>query len=270
MRLFFLLARYAGLRSSEITSFPEKAVLDKQTGLLQLKDRKIFLPPIAMRPIRRALSLPEASDKDFLRIDSGFLRRTFYEIARKADLKPEACAPRALRLGRALEMLEARMPMRVVIASLGITNPLRLARIAAERLGASFGANRYPVVLTDMFADYRAGKLFLRVADEIILTAIVDLGELSDIEPARGKPLIVFIPPGLVFPSSTPLPMENCLGCQVISLIRDSVESRLRLRCHAGFDLFAIVDSSLLEERLAPGANINAYIPGHALKIISD
>lgn len=270
MRLFFLLARYAGLRSSEIFSFSEQAALDSQTGLLQLKDRKLFLPPVALRPIRRILSLPEASDKDFLRIDPGFLRRTFYEMARKADLKPEACAPRALRLARALEMLEGRAPMRLVISSLGITNPLNLARLAAERLGSATSANRFPALLVDMFADYRSAKLFLRLAEEIILTSILDLGELSDIEPAHGKPLVVFIPPGLVFPSQVPLPMENCLSCEIISLARDSVESRMRLRVQAGIELLSIIDSSLWDENFKPGANINAYIPARALKINGD
>lgn len=267
MRLFFLLARYAGMRSSEISYFSEQATLDRETGLLQLKDRKLILPPVALRPIRRILSLPESDNKDFLRIDAGFLRRTFYEMAKIANLKPEACAPRALRYARALEMLESRMPMRLVVSSLGVSNPLKLARLAAERLGSSFGVNRFPAVLIDLFADYRSAKLFLRLTEELTLIAIIDLGELADIEPARGKPLAVSAPPGLVFPSAAPLPMENCLSCEVISLTRDSVESRARLRCAGGLELFAVKDSSLWDDNIKPNEKIMAYIPARALKI---
>lgn len=270
MRLFFLLARYAGMRSSEISSFSEHATLDKQTGLLQLKNRKLFLPPVALRPIRRILSLPESENKDFLRIDAGFLRRTFYYMAKIADLKPEACAPRALRYARALEMLESRMPMRLVISSLGITNPLKLARLASERIGPSFGVNRFPAVLIDLFADHRSAKLFLRITEKLTFTVISDLGELADIEPARDKPLVVSVPPGLVFPSTAPLPMENRLPCELISLARDSVESRARLRCAGGIELFSVMDSSLWDENIKPGGKMSAYIPGHALKIAAE
>ncbi len=93
------------MRSAEIRDFPECGGFDRETGMLRLKDRKLFLPPVAARALRRILSLPEANDKDFLRLDDGFVRRSFYEIAREAGLPEELCAPRALRKARAKEML---------------------------------------------------------------------------------------------------------------------------------------------------------------------
>lgn len=266
LHLFFLLARYAGLRSSEIAAFSEQAVLDRQTGLLQLKDRKLFLPPAALRPIRRILALPEAEQKNFLRLDAGFLRRTFYEAARLAGLKPEACAPRALRYARALELLEMHMPLQSVASCLGIANPLHIAQLAASR-NESDGANRFTAILSVFYTDYRSGKLILQLDEKIVLTAITSLGELADIEPAAGKPLTVFLPPGLIFPSLVALPMENCLHCKLVSLTKDSIEYRLELQIQTGQRLTAVMDASLWDNKMQTDMMLNVYIPAHAPKV---
>lgn len=270
LHLFFLLARYAGMRSSEIASFPEQARLDRETGLLQLKDRKLFLPPAAMRPLRSILSLPEAENRDFLRLDAGFLRRTFYEVGKLANLRPEACAPRALRYARALELLRMRMPMQTAAAYLGISNPLRLARLMEHAESCAKAINSFNVILAGMETGYHAGRLLLRASEGLSLVAILSLEELADIEPAIGKPLVASVSPGLIFPSQIPLPMENRLCCRLVSLTRDGIENRLRLQTKSGLELLAMSSSGGQDEAYRHGMDLHAHIPARAIKIAAD
>lgn len=263
--LFFLLARFAGLRVSEIHEFSVDA-LDLQTGYLQLKDRSLFLPPAAMRPMRRILSLPQASKPDFLRMDAGFIRRTFYDVAKSAKLRPEACAPRALRNARALELLAMHMPAHLVAELLGFSSSLQLSQIAGT--GQSLPApNRLAAAPESLVTDGRAGRLRLKSAAGILLSALVPLEELARIEPAVGKPLTVFIPPEQIYPSRHPLPMANRIECEVQGFKMDTLAIALKLKAK-DLSLHALVDASVCDASwLACSSTLYVYIPAQAVKL---
>lgn len=267
LHLFFLLARYGALRSSEIRAFFEEAKFDSQSGLLQLKDRRLFLPPAALRPMRRILSLPEAGEKDFLRPDAGFLRRTFYELAALSKLPPPACAPRALRYARAAELLAMHISPQTVANILGMANPLQLARLYGPDNAAPMPPNRFSAVIAAMQTDYQAGKIVLR-AEGLELVAILPLDELADIEATPGKPVTATILPGMIFPSPTPLPFANRLPCERLSLTLDGVEIRMRLLLNGRLELLALLDAESSNiETLRQNGKLVAHIPAHAIRL---
>lgn len=270
LHLFFLLARYAGLRSSEIFSFHKEAQFDSDTGLLQLKDRKLFMPPAALRPMRRILTLPESRTNDFLRLDAGFLRRTFYEIGKLAGLQPRACAPRALRYARALELLEMRMAPRIITECLGLANPLLIERLSAQNGLDKKSINRFFAILRSMKTDHRSARLFIQLHKDLALSVISPLEEIADLEPAPGKPVFAEVPPSQIFPSCTPLPMANELPCEAFSLTRDEVENRLRLKIKGGLELYATCDAAFFQfENPDKKRDLKIYIPAHAIKLSS-
>lgn len=261
-----MLARYGGLRYAEICSFYSQATFDCQTGLLKLKDRCLFLPLPAVRSLRRILSLPDASAPEFFRLDAGFVRRTFYDLASMAGLAPAACAPRALRYARALELMELRMPPEVVGRLLGIASPEQMMRLVELREPVKRLPNHFTAVITGMETDGRSGRLVL-LAD-VVLVALCSLAELAALEPGIGRTVGAYVPPGLVFPSPVPLPMSNCLPCRLVSVARDSVETRIWLETQNGSRILSLTDTAALDgEGLAPGSQVTACIPGHAIRL---
>lgn len=267
LHLFFLLARYGGLRSSEIYTFFQTGAIDQHTGLLRVNNRRLFLPSSAMRPLRRILALPEANEPAFLRLDAGFIRRSFYNVAQLANLPPDACAPRALRYGRALELLKARVSPRLIAESLGFSSPEQFLRIF-EIYGDNLAYNEFPVIVMGLQIDYHSARVIYKYASDVFLEGVYSLEELAFIEPAVNKPATITIPPGLVFPSITPLPMANCLRCLVLSYVREAVEARIILSNSSGIELLATPDcNSFAPDCVRPGMEIDVYIPAHAIKL---
>lgn len=265
--LIFLLARFGGLRFSEISGFSGNAKLDLQTGFLRLPDRSFFLPPAAMRPLRRILSLPEAASDNFSRLDAGYARRSFYGVARIAGLAPESCAPRALRYSRALELLRSHVSQQNVANILGLSSTGSLSQLLAENGGLNNVPNQFPMRLMMLETDLRVGKLYLHHFSGLELRAILPLEVLANIEPITGNIYEVAIPPGLLFPSDAPLPMANRVPCEIIGVVKDDLEARIQLR-HDQLHFFAALDSSLVElAKILPGRRTDLHIPAHALRI---
>lgn len=268
LHLFFLLARFGGLRLNEIFSFPECARLDLQSGLLRLADRSFFLPPLAMRPLRRILSLPEAASPVFFRLDAGYVRRSFYGVGKMAGFAPEACAPRALRYGRALELLQSHVSLPNTANMLGLPSTASLSQLLAENGLLKMEPNHFPARLMELETDLRVGKLFLRHYCGLEIQAILPLEVLADIEPVRGNAYTVSISPGLLFPSDAPLPMANQAACEITGVIKDDLEARVQLRHEKTLHFFATIDAGFVElEKLVPGERTNVYFPAHAIKI---
>lgn len=265
---FFLLARFGGLRFNEIHSFSENASLDLQTGLLRLADRHFFLPPVAMRPLRRILSLPNVSSTDFFHLNAGYVRRSFYSIAKIAALAPASCAPRALRYSRALELLHSHVSPQNVANMLGLPSTAPIARLLVENGMVKTAPNHFPMRLLAVKTDLRVGKLHLRHYSGFELEAILPLEELAEIEPITGKTFTASISPGLIFPSDSPLPMANRSPCEITAVIKDDLEARVHLKNRQKLAFMASLDASFAKlENLLPGRETDLYIPAHAIKI---
>lgn len=266
--LFFLLARYGGMRPGEIGAF-RRSDLDSATGLLQTGDRRIFLPAGAMRPIRRIMSLPEAGEPDFLQMDAGFLRRTFYAVAELANLPPALCAPRALRYARACELLAMRVNPDTVAKSLGFKNPLHLTSLLPLPAAANAkSGNRFTCLITALETGNRTARIFFRLAPHIDLYCICPLENLLMLEPRIGHTATIHIPPASVFPAQA---FENCaneLECHLLSTEADQHELRLHLAINAHMQLLALVARNNTNSGLfAPGEKLAVHIPPHSIEL---
>lgn len=251
------------MRSSEITAFDAARDLDAQNGLLRVKNRRLFLPPAALRPLRRVLSLPEAANADFLRVDSGFLRKTFYAMAASAGLPPKLCAPRALRYARALELARVGVAPRVVSESLDIS-PLWLARVIRP---AKASPNRFAARLIAFAVARERARLDFELAPGAIVTAVWPAQTVADLEPAIGDAIAIHIPPELVSLSRRPLFGLNCLPCEVASLEARDFETALVLRLGKKLKLLALAADG---QKYAPGEKPFVFFPAGAIKLVAE
>ena len=124
LHLLFLLLRYGGLRLGEALELDARKDVDTVTGMVHIpgpNSRDVLLPLSAMRHVRRILSLPEAESmgRDFLRFDQGFIRKSFYAVARPLGLDRAMVGPRAIRYARGLELLDLHVPVNLVQKFLG-------------------------------------------------------------------------------------------------------------------------------------------------------
>lgn len=271
MHLFFLLARFGGLRPLEINAF-NKADLDLAAGLLQTAGRRVFLPAQALRHFRRILTLPEADNPDFLRLDSGFLRRTFYAVAALANLPPALCAPRALRYARAFELFSMRMPVDLVAKSLGFKNAPALARLLQQRNIISNRLDSQHNCLAALVKEIATGGSAVRLCCEITLDlqlyCICSLSDMLTVEPMPGRTVTLYIPPAMLLPASSFPGYVNCLDCQLISVATDHLETRLVLSLAGHVRLTAVYDTSNPYFRnLHSGDKITFHVPPHAIQL---
>lgn len=275
LHLFFLLARYGGLRASEIAALKPVQAIDSETGLLDLPSRRLFLPPAAMRTIRRIISLPEAARNGFLQIDPGFLRKTFYTVAQMAGLSPASCAPRALRQSRALELLNMRMPPQLVAKMLGMRNMRQLASLLKllENVQANRAAQRENI-LPGLVKRVEIGPQCARVSFEIgqntTLYCLCGLERVLEVEPASGQFARFHIPFAAFYPRQFPHCAHNGLDCRILELEEDPLEIRLKLEAANSISLHATLDSAWPGGHdLKRGEKIAVNISAHMIRMES-
>ncbi|MBD5642023.1 MAG: hypothetical protein HDQ91_06355 [Desulfovibrio sp.] len=268
LHLFFLLARFGGLRLAEIASFTPSQ-LDLATGYLRLEDRGLFMPAGAMRAARRILALAEAGNPEFLRLDSGFLRRAFYGVAELAGLPPALCAPRALRYARANELLAMRMPLELVARSLGFKNPLQLAALfppACEN--ADNSPNSLAGLVLRLEAGQRSARLLIELAPGTYLQVISPLADLLAIEPRPGHAARLHIPPACIFPAANFPDSENRLACALADITGDQFEICLTLGLGSRLKLQAVMSPLVTDfTKFRPGKNFAVHIPPHLIRL---
>ena len=264
LHLYFLLARFGGLRPAEISAF-QPSWLDLATGLLSLGERRIFLPAIAMRPLRRILTLAEARKPGFLQMDAGFLRRTFYAVGKLAGLAPALCAPRALRNARALELLRTRMPPELVARTLGFKNPLALPDSLPEN---GVTPNCLAALLLSLETCGNSARLVCEISAHARLNCICSLEDLLYLECQPGQMMTLYAPPGALLPADIFPDCANRLECVLVAITEDPLETRLALAYERKLRLTAAYD------RLAPnftkpqpGELYPVHIPAHLIQL---
>lgn len=264
LHLYFLLARYGGLRPAEISAF-QSSWLDLATGLLSLGERRIFLPAMAMRPLRRILTLAEAREAGFLQIDAGFLRRTFYAVGELAGLAPALCAPRALRNARALELLRTRMPPELVARALGFKTPLALPDdLPAD--GAT--PNLLPALLLSLDTCGNSARLICEISPRARLSCICSLEDLLTLECQPGQMLTLYAPPGALLPAEIFPDCANRLECVLLAITEDQLETRFALAHERKLRLTAAYDRLAPNfTRPQPGELYTVHIPPHLLQL---
>lgn len=273
LHLFFLLFRFGGLRPTEIGEFKPDS-LDTATGLLRIAGRRIFLPARALRSLRRILSLREAREPDFLSLNDGFLRRTFYAVAALARLPPALCAPRALRYARALELLGLRMTPDLVSRSLGFSNPCQLASLLSADMDPfcsqeANSCNRFSAILTAFDAGSNSARLFFQITARLKLHCICTLEEFLTVEPAIGQSTLLYVSPGSILPAKCEDAVNaNHLKCRILSFTQDQFEIRINLAPDSHLKLTAAYDKRFMDvSHLKTGAQMGVYIPPHAIEL---
>lgn len=224
--------------------------LDRETGLLKVKGdnpREIFIPARGLRAIRRILTLPEARDENFTRLDPGFVRRTFYTVAKSAGLKSARGGPRAIRYARGLELLRLHTPLNVVQEFLGLRAPAQIAAflqfggVAGKAIAEKqklYGArgNAFSAIATGVETGLKSAFLRMRALSGFSLSSLVPIDEYMKTEPTVGQTLWAFIIPQLIFPRREAglCNFANCLEGEVCSIHQDTVESWLDLKLAGG------------------------------------
>lgn len=237
LHLHFLLARFGGLRGAEIKMF-SPACLDPDSGRLAIAGnfpRHVYLPFIALRSLRRILSLPEASAPDFTSIDPGFIRRTFAIIAERARLEPGLGSPRALRYARGLELYQLRMSQSQLAAYLGLRKNECLALLERyDRMRCLERVNIFFATLEGAISGRQAIRMDLATASGLRLAAICDTYAYLELEPKPGDILKVHVDPGFVFPATRPVSVANIWAATIDAISLDEVESGITYKLENG------------------------------------
>lgn len=257
--LVFLLIRHGGLRLGEALAISPDGQLDLESGQLEVAGdnaRRVFLSPGGVRSLRRILTLPEARDANFNRLDPGFVRRTFYALAKNAGLDSARCGPRALRYARGLELLGLHMPLNLVREYLGLRAPGQFAAFlqfgglqtggkALREKQTSHGVrgNAFMAIVTDIETGLKSALVRLNTLSGLPLASLCPMNEFISADPAPGQTLWAFIDPGMIFISrhaGSP-DFANYFSGKLCSFRQDPVEGLLGL---------ALADGALLEARI--------------------
>lgn len=254
--LVFLLIRYGGLRLGEAFSLDMARDLRTDTGMITVRGasaRTVFLSVGAMRRIRFILAMREADRNDFLRLDPGFARRTFYSVAQEASLQKALGGPRAIRYARGLELLAMHMPLSQVQEYLGlkkasqISSFLRFARELSHDPkvdgGASITAdvNSYMCMVNSLELDFMSARVELETFSGLRLYAMCPAEIFMKLEPQPGQALKSVVDPAriiLVAPGAA-VSAANSLTC----LVESVYNGRVNLRLPTGDPLISCLDT---------------------------
>lgn len=250
--LVFLLIRHGGLRLGEALGISLASRLDLESGLLEIpgdNSRSVLVSPGGLRKLRRILTLPEAKDDGFNRLDPGFVRRTFYALAKSAGLESARCGPRAIRYARGLELLGLHTPLNLVREYLGLRAPAQLAaflQFAGLESGSpalrekqarhNVRGNAFMAIATGLETGLKSALVLMTSLSGAPLAALCPMEDFIRADPVVGQSLWAFIKPDMVFLAreSGFANFANCLAGTLCSLHQDPAESLAGLRLEDG------------------------------------
>lgn len=299
LHLLFLLFRYGGLRLSEALALKPRQAIDTITGMLRVPGpnaRELLLPLSVMRHVRRILSLPEASDIDFLRFDQGFVRKKLYAVGGTMGLPSTVVGPRAIRYSRGLELLGLHVPMPLVQKFLGQQESAQLAAFLnfsngeARRIlvsqaygreraqcsqpgGKNDDTNLFLGIVSAVVVGMRKIQVEVTTFSDLRLTAFCDPEQVGLLEIHENQVVSVRIDPeGIVLCSEkTTTSMANCVCSIVESLHADMVETFVCLRLSDGTTIRATLETLAVGKlHLAEGKKIFAVFPATAVYLLAD
>lgn len=234
--LIFLLARYGGLRLKEILELNLAQDIDYSTGVLQVKgefSRRILLPLNGLRPMRRLLSLPEAQEPNFLQLDAGFIRKTFYAVA-PHELRQMA-SPRALRYARGRELLALHAPPDLAGQYLGLsqTGIFELTRHCQE-------ANTFICIIQSIETDLVSAALTVKTNTGIEFYIVCNTQEVLSSDFQEGMVVKVKISSEKILILSSVtflLNMANILSGKIVSIYENNFEFFFKILLESGDEL---------------------------------
>lgn len=274
--LVFLLIRYGGLRPGEAMNADARSSVDTETGLLSVSGpnaRKILLPMLSMRRIRRILSLPEAADPAFTSLDPGFLRRTFYAVAISAGVASQSGGPRAIRLARGMELLSSHMSIGNVADYLGLRGPSQIAAFlgAIKKAAGHTGAvNTFAATVVSSVPGSAAVLIGLQSFSGYILRCLCPMQKFMRLEPVMGTTLRATIDSRRIMLATGNFmaTAANCLPCSIESIVSGPDEASLALILGSGERLCAHMESVCLDWlSQQDGQPLYALFPGKAVEL---
>ena len=290
----FMLLRYGGLRLGEALELDARKDVDTVTGMVHVpgpNSRDVLLPLSAMRHVRRILSLPEAESmgRDFLRFDQGFIRKSFYAVARPLGLDRAMVGPRAIRYARGLELLDLHVPVNLVQKFLGQQKPSQIAAflnfsdgaarrmVQSKTLGPSSGTdplcNSFLGIVEDISVGMRMAAVSVRTFGDMRLGVQCSTRQFVHMEIHANQVVTVLVDPEQIVLSRgrATLSMGNCLPCTVQSIHQDQVESFVSLELGDGSRLCATVETpGLLRVGIYEGQKVYAHFPSRAARLCLD
>ena len=298
LHLLFLLFRYGGLRLGEALTFEPRAAIDSITGMMRVPGpnaRELLLPLSAMRHIRRIISLPQAGEPDFLRLDQAFVRKKFYAVGKTMGLPAAVLGPRAIRYSRGLELLDLHVPMSLVQKFLGQQDTAQLKafldfsdgqarkmlnaqaqnrRASRQAQAASDDAtNLFWGIVTGIHTGMRKIHVEITTFSDVRLTASCTHEQAGLLEVHENQVLSARVDPERVALSAERIQtsLGNCARCVVESLHADAVETFVCLSLPDGAILRATVETPAVTKlHLAEGKKIFAYFPTSAVTLLAD
>ncbi len=132
LRLVYLLVRHGALRLGEALRVNDLKDFDLSTTTIRIggtRPREVQVSERAMAAMRSLVGSPdmEGLRGRVARLDQGYVRKRFYDVARACGLEPGAGGPQVLRQSRAAELLRANVPLGIVQKFLGQRSPAQAA-----------------------------------------------------------------------------------------------------------------------------------------------
>jgi molybdate transport system regulatory protein len=132
--IIFLLIRYTGAKLNEVLALNPRVDIASDRPCVffpaapddaGLSKREVRVAEALAKEIRSALAGPAMQDAGEapLRIDPGFVRRKFYERAQTCGFAKRLGGPEMIRKARAVELMQANMPLPAVQMLLGHSTP---------------------------------------------------------------------------------------------------------------------------------------------------
>ncbi|MBI9091930.1 MAG: TOBE domain-containing protein [Desulfobacterium sp.] len=132
--LIFLLIRYTGAKLNEVLVLDPLGEIDPvqrvvffrgNVGGKESGPREVQLSETISRKIQELLADPCFRDasRNMLNVDPGFVRRKFYERAQACGFSKRMGGPEMIRKARAVELMQANMPLPAVQMMLGHSTP---------------------------------------------------------------------------------------------------------------------------------------------------
>ncbi|MDR2050874.1 MAG: TOBE domain-containing protein [Deltaproteobacteria bacterium] len=299
VRLIFLLIRYGGLRLGEALALDDRSI-DPGKAVLTVRGqyaRTVQMPAEAMRLIGGLLEDPMfySLRGELTRIDPGYLRRKFYNLAARAGLPGALLNPRILRHSRALELLRGGVPLQAVQYFLG--KPVReqssgikaglgdfsagtAQRIVAQYLERetrmkSSARNVFVGRITKITKDNLLAEVELATLSDLKVVAIITGESLQSLGLETGRTVTATIKAPWVILAEAEKGLRasarNKFTGRVSAVKSSEIAAEVLVDLYEGSKVCALVTSeSARNLDLAPGREITAMFKAFAVVLTAD
>ncbi|MBN1611009.1 MAG: TOBE domain-containing protein [Polyangiaceae bacterium] len=274
--LIFLIIRYTAAKLGEAVAIDEQKDLDLVRGVLTLPGtrkgqarREIRLPPDVVEEISAYLEAPasEALRGRVFGLDQGFVRRKFYERADACSIPRDLASPQVIRASRALELLDAGMPLPVVQRLLGQQTANLTASYVdydPDDIGRIFEAYLLAELRTrtsarNLFVGHVAGihpgeilsEVTLQTSEGYRVTSVITNPSLQNLGLEKGAAVTGMIKAPLVTISTGEDPpttsARNVFGGRVTAIRSDGVMAEVVAELRGGVEVCALITAGSLK-----------------------